>query len=243
MVRLRLGTTTKQKHTKKKASPKPKAEAVDWDNVDVNGGEPVVRARGFTTEDNDNNDEDSLYSPEGEVEEDVTFDVKTKGKAGRKPITTKISLRQMEEAIRVSNGYVTRAAGLLGMPLITLQTYIKKNNKLREALFETRSEFVDLAEDSLRTLVKDKNLTATIFTLKCLGQDRGYVDAPKMDKASNAPIIIKLMPADASVKMPKLPDLKAIATGEKKGRGKVLRLPDQLNDDYDNIIDAEVVDG
>ena len=212
------------KHGKKKAR-KPKPD-INWDGVDVNAPAKA----------------DPIYSKpyipalDPDPEEEPVYEIPQK-KRGKPP--TKITISQMADAIKRCDGYVTRAAMYLAMPLVTLQTYIKKNNRLREVLFETRSVHVDTAEESLRSLVQAKNLTATIFTLKCLGQDRGYIDSPRVDKSSNAPIIIKLIPADSSVKMPKLPALKALTMG----RGKPLRVPDQLKDEDEDIIDAEVLDG
>jgi hypothetical protein len=103
----------------------------------------------------------------------------------------------------MKGGMVTQAAAELGLPVPTLKHYIRKHTTLRDAMFESRETFVDEAETSLRSLVKDKNLTAVIFTLKCLGQNRGYIDTPVRGKDQQAPIIINLLPASADVKLPK----------------------------------------
>jgi predicted transcriptional regulator len=126
-----------------------------------------------------------------------------KKKRGRKRVIDKgIDLSMMETALRSTNGLVTKAAKMLGVPIPTLQHYIRKFTTLRTAMFESRSEIVDEAEESLRELVKSKNLTAVIFTLKCLAQDRGYVDSVQKDGNKQAPIVINLMPASSNVKIP-----------------------------------------
>lgn len=132
-----------------------------------------------------------------------TVEKKGKRRGRKKTIEKGIDLSMMETAIRTCNGLVTKAARMLGVPIPTLQHYIRKHTTLRDALFETRSEVVDEAEESLRELVRAKNLTAVIFTLKCLAQDRGYVDAVQKDVHKSAPIVINLMPASPDVKLPK----------------------------------------
>jgi hypothetical protein len=130
--------------------------------------------------------------------------VEKKGKKrGRKKVIEKgIDLSMMETALRSTNGLVTKAAKMLGVPIPTLQHYIRKHTTLRDAMFESRAEIIDEAEASLRDLVKTKNLTAVIFTLKCLAQDRGYIDMVQKDGKKQAPIIINLMPASPDVKIP-----------------------------------------
>lgn len=151
-----------------------------------------------------------------------------------------ITTKDMEIAIRESGGFITKAAQMLKISIGSLQNYIKAKSTLREALFETRAEFVDEAEQSLRELVRAKNLTATIFTLKCLAQDRGYIDVPKMGKSADMPIYIKFIPATPQVQLPKA----TIVVGKdedkiNKASAKVLRLAKKNKDE---IVDGTVLE-
>jgi hypothetical protein len=170
---------------------------------------------------------------------------KTGKKRGRKKVIEKgIDLSMMETAIRTSNGMVTKAARVLGVPIPTLQHYIRKHTTLRDALFETRSELVDDAEDSLRMLVKDKNLTAVIFTLKCLGQDRGYIDSVQKDGSKTAPIIINLVPASADVKLPRAEVItkgkRRVIEAEARKTAKILSLPRHDEDENEEARTIEI---
>jgi hypothetical protein len=155
--------------------------------------------------------------------------VKSAKRRGRKKTIEKgVDLSMMETALRASNGLITKAASMINVPIPTLQHYIRKHPCLRDALFETRSMIVDEAEESLRSLVKDKNLTAVIFTLKCLAQDRGYIDVPQKNLNQQAPIIINLMPASPDVKLPKAQVIKGgkskTLEGMDQSRGKLLAI-------------------
>ena len=161
-------------------------------------------------------------------------------KRGRKSVIEMgIELSMMETALRMSNGLITKAAKTLGVPISTLQQYIRKHTSLRDALFETRNEIVDEAEKSLMELVTAKNLTAVIFTLKCLGQKRGYIDTPQKDANRSAPIIINLMPASSDVRLP----MAQINKGNKKSvvrsQGNVLSLPLPNSKEEQDAIEIE----
>ena len=151
-----------------------------------------------------------------------------------------ITTKDMEIAIRESGGFITKAARMLNISIGTLQNYIKTKSTLREALFETRAEFVDEAEASLRELVRAKNLTATIFTLKCLAQDRGYIDVPKTGRSEDMPIYIKFVPATPQVQLPKA----TIVVGKNeekiaKAEAKVLKLTKK---NVDEMVDGTIIE-
>lgn len=112
---------------------------------------------------------------------------------------------KVKGAIMESGGLMSEAARAMGIRHLTLEQYIKRHPELRGVIQEARSAFIDKAEMALRRLVDNNNLTAILFTLKCLGQDRGYIETPQRGKETDAPIIIKLMPATSDVRMPVLP--------------------------------------
>jgi len=106
-----------------------------------------------------------------------------------------VDIPRVEMAIRDSGGFITKAADILNVSLNTLKLWLKKYSKLRDALFETREHNLDVAEESLMSLVVDKNVTATIFMLKCLGKERGYIDVYKPGSSPNVPLFIRFLPA------------------------------------------------
>lgn len=105
-----------------------------------------------------------------------------------------IPLDRAEAAIRLSGGFLSKAAQTLGVPLQMMQLMVKKYSTLREVLVEARYSIVDKAEESLIELIEANNVTATIFALKCLGKERGYVELPKPGSSPDAPLHIRLMP-------------------------------------------------
>lgn len=164
-------------------------------------------------------------------------------KRGRKTVIEKgIDLDLIETALRQTNGLITKAAKLLRVSIPTLQNYIKKYTSLREALFESRAEIVDEAEQSLRDLVRSKNLTAVIFTLKCLAQDRGYVDTPRKEEASKAPIVINLLPASPDVKMPSAQLIKGKKRILIEAENAVRALPKARKEEEYSEDDAETIE-
>lgn len=140
---------------------------------------------------------------------------------------------KVKEAIMESGGLVSEAARAVGVRHNTLEQYIKRHPELRELIQEARSAFIDKAEMALRRLVDRDNLTAILFTLKCLGQERGYIETPQRAKESDAPIIIKLMPASPDVRLPTLPKPQKL--------NKVIDINSKRDEDGE-IIDVEVMD-
>ena len=114
-------------------------------------------------------------------------------------------VNKIRDSLEINGGLLATTARELKIPTHKLYDIVRQDKELKYFVQDVRSEFVDQAEKGLRALVAKGNIGAIMFTLKCLAQDRGYVDVPKLNKDTEAPIIIKFMPADASVKMPMLP--------------------------------------
>lgn len=92
------------------------------------------------------------------------------------------------EALKASNGFRSGAAQRLGCSLSCVDKYIKKYPEIREEIENIRDSYVDLAESSLLTQVKEKNTSATIFLLKCLGKKRGWIDNPAIQLHAHAEV-------------------------------------------------------
>lgn len=91
----------------------------------------------------------------------------------------KFTIPQAVDALFKNHGNVSAAARVLGVDHSTLFNRLKKNEKLRVARAEAEEQLLDLAESTIATLIKEKNVTATIFTLKCKGKKRGWIDTGK----------------------------------------------------------------
>lgn len=82
-------------------------------------------------------------------------------------------------ALQVAGGVRKDAAKILGCHRRTLWNYVNRYPALKEQVEELDEQLVDLAEDALIRIVKDRyargHLTAVMFTLKCKGKKRGWV--------------------------------------------------------------------
>lgn len=97
-----------------------------------------------------------------------------------------LSINEIDKALRATGGFVTYAAKKLGVTYNAVYARIQKSPQLQRTLKETKESYLDLAEHSLITLMKDGNLGALAFYLKCQGKGRGYIENPK-DTAVETP--------------------------------------------------------
>jgi len=97
--------------------------------------------------------------------------VKPKGRTSR--ATT---FQNYKKAIITSGGFITITAKALGVTPPAVSLYIKAHPELQELIQSIQDGYLDLAEDKLTSMIKDGNLTAIIFYLKCKGKARGYIE-------------------------------------------------------------------
>ena len=81
--------------------------------------------------------------------------------------------RQMIDAIEDAQGFVTRAADILGIGRTSFYTYLKRFATAQQALEDTREKRHEWVESKLMKAVKADNLTAIIFDLKTQGKHLG----------------------------------------------------------------------
>lgn len=91
-------------------------------------------------------------------------------------VAAKFTIPQAVDALYKNYGNVSAAARALGVHHSSLFNRLKKSGKLREARTLAEEQAVDLAENSLIELIKEKNVPATIFMLKTKGRNRGYME-------------------------------------------------------------------
>ena len=90
----------------------------------------------------------------------------------------KIKIANAARALEIHQGQVNTAAHALGIAPRSLTRIVAANPELREMLDDIRDQFVDVAERGLRKKVSQDDLGAIIFTLRTLGQSRGYIQSP-----------------------------------------------------------------
>lgn len=93
---------------------------------------------------------------------------------GGRPL--KFTEAQVAEAIVKSGGILAAVAVQLDCDRMTVRAYLERFPALQDVLAETKENLLDLAETKLITNIRDGNLTAVLFYLKCQGKSRGYVE-------------------------------------------------------------------
>ena len=96
-----------------------------------------------------------------------------------------LTIKQIDDALRATGGFVTYSAKKLNVTYAAIYARIQKSPQLQRTLKEVKESYLDLAEHKLITKVKDEDLGAIIWYLKCQGRGRGYVENPKGDNPDN----------------------------------------------------------
>lgn len=99
----------------------------------------------------------------------------------------------LEDAIRLHRGYLTKAAKELGVSLRELLNNVARYPSLKNVCEEEREKRLDEAEDQLEKKVQRGNLSAIMFYLSKQGKHRGWSE--EKDKAEDKPLHIRIMPA------------------------------------------------
>lgn len=99
------------------------------------------------------------------------------------PVIKKTGIRynsaDMIRAVILSKGRVASAARKLGCDPKTIWEASRRNPALNDAIHNQRELFIDTAEDQLQKAVQRGAPWAVVFTLKTIGRERGYTEAPQ----------------------------------------------------------------
>ncbi|MBT6050198.1 MAG: hypothetical protein HOG49_25660 [Candidatus Scalindua sp.] len=90
----------------------------------------------------------------------------------------KYTTEEVIDALKECHGMQTYAAKKLGCTYKTVWQYIQDFPKIAEALVEIHESSIDTAELKLMAKIKEGDMTAIIFYLKCKGKKRGFIDRP-----------------------------------------------------------------
>lgn len=94
-------------------------------------------------------------------------------------------------AIRASHGIKKLAAQRLGCTRSTLDRYIEKYAKVREAYEEEREALVDSAEAQLILKIQEGFWPSIAYVLSTLGRSRGYVTKSELDMSGDVGITLE----------------------------------------------------
>ena len=110
-----------------------------------------------------------------------------------------LTAKEMINAIREADGFVTKAAELCQVSRTTFYNYLEKFETVKDALVDVREGRHDFVENKLMEAISSGNITAIIFYLKTQCKDRGYVERQQFEHsgAEGGPIILK-WPEDKS---------------------------------------------
>lgn len=103
-----------------------------------------------------------------------------------------LTISQIEEALRQTGGFITYAAKKLNCTHQNVRKRIDTSPYLQEVQRSIHESFLDLTEHALIQKIRDEDLGAIIFYLKCQGKKRGYVEKPKDDDQHEKPIVFNV---------------------------------------------------
>jgi len=100
-----------------------------------------------------------------------------------------IPAEKIIEMLEAKAGFVTDAAKGLGITYQGLYKRIKANKKIQSALLAINEEKLDFTESKLIDQIKEGNLGAICFHLKCKGKHRGWVERQEITGAEGEPLV------------------------------------------------------
>lgn len=96
--------------------------------------------------------------------------------------------REMLEALERSLGVVTTACKSVGVGRSTHYRWMREDDEYKQSVLDLRNVAIDFAESHLHKLIEQGSAAATIFLLKTIGQERGYVEKQKIEIKERKPL-------------------------------------------------------
>jgi hypothetical protein len=97
---------------------------------------------------------------------------------------------QIISALHEADGYVSKAASILGCSAATMYNYRIRYSTVAEAWNDIHEKRHDFVENALHKLIKSGNPAAIIFYLKTQAKGRGYVERQEITGADGGPVSI-----------------------------------------------------
>lgn len=106
----------------------------------------------------------------------------------KKRVYARLSRNQVIGGIKGSAAIITEIASRLGCSRKCVYSWLDRDPGIKEAFEQEKESTLDLAEEKLIEQIKEGNLTAIIFFLKCRGKNRGYIERFDPFKGNGEPI-------------------------------------------------------
>jgi len=106
----------------------------------------------------------------------------------RQSKTDKYTIQQVITALQMCAGIKSMAAQKLGCKFDTVTNYIDRYPEVAQALTEIEEDKLDLAEAKILTHIRDGNLGACIFYVKCKGKRRGWTERTEVTGRDGKPL-------------------------------------------------------
>ncbi len=98
-----------------------------------------------------------------------------------------LSEKQIKQALKAKAGFISQAAEALGVTYQAIYDRIKRSDDLGEYYRQIRETQLDMAESQLLKLIREGDLGAICFFLKCQGKARGYIEKERVNSFSDSP--------------------------------------------------------
>ena len=108
-----------------------------------------------------------------------------------RPATPRIDDEKLKQALQESNGNISHAARSLGISRNAIHQHVNANPELKQILDDSRQTMLDEAENALLSAVREKRGWAVCFTLKTIGQERGYIERADQSHSGTVEVIIR----------------------------------------------------
>ena len=92
----------------------------------------------------------------------------------------RVTQKQIMLSLQKNGGFITQTAKDIGVTYQAVWLRINRNEKLKAAYDEIREGYLDFAESKLIAQVREGNIAAICFFLKCQGKRRGYVEKQEL---------------------------------------------------------------
>jgi len=109
-----------------------------------------------------------------------------------------IPIETIIEVVRAKLGFISQVAKALNVSQVAIYDRIKRNKKLQDAVREINEEKLDFTESKLMEQIREGNLGAICFHLKCKGKHRGYVERQEITGTEGGPMAFKFYDFDPS---------------------------------------------
>lgn len=111
----------------------------------------------------------------------------------KRPHKARVSDEELAEAIIRMQGLITAVAAhftMTGRPLTyqAIQSRAKTTPLIAEAIETAEAQILDHCENKLLSKIREGDLTAIIFMLKCKGKKRGYIERQHVEADINASV-------------------------------------------------------